>query len=110
VVIFVTFFSVIYVYQQNEIFRLGYIGQKRQAHYEELLDNNKILRYNIQQSSSLVRLQDKLSGYSDFQIPDTFKLVRVTHQGIEENSTGRETLLSRIFSIRRQAEAKTSSP
>ena len=55
-VVFITSFSVLYVYQQSEIFRLAYLGQKKQSVFTELLDKNTALKYNINKSSSLVKV------------------------------------------------------
>lgn len=110
-VTFFTLFSLLYVYQQSEIVRLAYAGQKKQAFFAELLDKNTVLRYNIGRSSSLVQIGSKISESKDFQMPDSYRLVRLrqSRQGLSlaEESADRETLLSRLFGIKRQAEAKT---
>lgn len=111
-VVFIAYFSLLYVYQQTEIFRLGYAGQKRQATYEDLLDKNTLLRYNISRNASLVRIGDKISGLADFQMPDSYRLVRLAPSSREgmrakEALPKQETVLSRLFGIKRQAEAKT---
>ncbi|MFH0826681.1 MAG: hypothetical protein V1923_02155 [Candidatus Omnitrophota bacterium] len=114
-VTFITYFSLLYVYQQTEIFRLGYAGQKRQVKVEELLDKNSLLRYNIARQASLVQIGDRISELADFQMPDSCRLVRLAPASREgeifEQGLGRqETLLSRIFGIKRQAEANTLNP
>jgi hypothetical protein len=113
-VIFVTCLSLLYVYQQTEIFRLAYVDQKKQALFQDSLDKNSILRYNIQNNASLVHIGNKISAYADFQMPDTYRLVRLapSREALELNqeSANRQTLLSRLFGIKRQAEAKTINP
>ena len=113
-IIFVTFFSVFYVYQQSEIVRLAYAEQKQHAAFQELLDKNSILRYNIEKNCSLVNIGSILLSLSDFQMPDKYQLVRLvpTNAGVvfTEGSVSKETLLSRIFGLNRQAEAKTVNP
>jgi len=108
---FITTFSLLYVYQQTEVFRLAYVGQKKQAAFEELLDKNGILRYNMKRNTSLVRISDKLPEYTEFQIPDTYRVVRLAPSGkgstLAVQSPKKESVLSRLFSIKRQAEAKT---
>lgn len=99
----VTFVCLLYVYQQAEIFRLAYVGQKKQSTFSDLLDKNSVLRYNIESSSSLVRLSNKLTSSADFQMPDSYRLMRVS-------SSKEETMFARIFGIRAQAEAKTINP
>jgi len=111
---FTTSFSLLYVYQQTEVFRLAYVGQRKQAVLEDLLDKNSILRYNVGNSASLIRIGDRIASNPDFQIPDTYRLVRLapSKEGLEVRveSASRETLLSRLFGIKRQAEAKTINP
>jgi len=114
-VTFITYFSLLYVYQQTEIFRLGYAGQKRQVRFEELFDKNTLLRYNIARQASLVQIGDRISDLADFQMPDSCRLVRlspVSQEGImlTQGQPKQETLLSRIFGIKRQAEANTLNP
>ena len=89
---FVTFFSLLYVYQQSEIIRLAYAGQKQRMVFQDLLDKNSVLRYNIERSASLVSIGSNISGNSDFQMPDKYQLVKLTPLGRRcpdsaENST-----------------------
>ncbi len=114
-VIFVTFFCLFYVWQQAEVFKLAYIGQKKLALFQELLDKNSILRYNLKKNTSLIRMGSKVSGSNDFQMPDNYLLVKLdlSKQGpgvVSSKSLTRESLLSRVFSIKRQVEAQTISP
>lgn len=113
-VVFVTSFSVLYVYQQSEIFRLAYLGQKKQAIFTELLDKNTALRYNISKSSSLVNIGERIDQGADFQMPDNYRFVKFvsSRDGLKvanENQNS-ESLLARIFSLRREAQAKTINP
>jgi hypothetical protein len=113
-VVFVTSFSVLYVYQQSEIFRLAYLGQKKQAVYTELMDQNTALRYNINKSSSLVNIGARINSTGDFQMPDHYRFVKVVGApgGLKIANQGRaqEGLLARIFSLNREAQAKTVNP
>ena len=109
---FITFFCLFYVYQQAEIYRLAYVGQKSSNHFQDLLDKNTILRYNIERKVSLVHLGNKVSENSEFQMPDSYRLVKLEsdHQGLniaDQAFNQGEKLVSRIFGIKRQAEAKT---
>ena len=111
----VTYFSLLYVYQQTEIFRLGYAGQQNQVKIEQLLDRNALLRYNIACKASLVHIGDRISELADFQMPDTCRLVRLSppvreRELLRQGQPKQETLLSRIFGIKRQAEANTLNP
>jgi len=111
---FITVFSLLYVYQQTEIFRLAYIGQKKLAFLDVLLDKNSVLRYNIEKNASLACLGDKISGYADFQMPDNYQLVSLLpakkKANLKKPASSNTGLLSRVFGIKRQAEARTISP
>ena len=113
-VVFVTSFSVLYVYQQSEIFRLAYLGQKKQTIFTELLDKNTALRYNINKSSSLVSIGARMSGTNDFGMPDNYRFVKFvsTPVGLRpaDPTAVREGWLARIFSLKHEAQAKTINP
>lgn len=113
-VVFVTSFSVLYVYQQSEIFRLAYLGQKKQAIFTELLDKNTALRYNINKSSSLVNIGERIDQSADFQMPDNYRFVKFvpSRDGLKvaDENQNREGLLAQIFSLKREAQAKTINP
>ena len=113
-IISLTLFSLLYVYQQTEILRFAYSEQKQHAVFQVLLDKNSILRYNIEKNCSLVNIGGSVSNQSDFQMPDRYQLVRLvpSKEGITfaQDSPVKETLLSRIFGIKRQAEARTINP
>lgn len=107
----ITFISCLYVYQQTEILRLAYIGQKKKAAFEDLLDKNSFLRYNLEKSISLVRIGEGVSQAAGFQMPKDYRTVRVAsfrkglRAGIQRSK--KESIASRIFGVKRQAEAKT---
>lgn len=106
-----TVFILLYVYQQSEIFRLGYIIDRKQDKFQYLLDKNALLRYNVQKNASLIHLGDKLSRCADFQMPDTYRLVKVMYPVTKLGSpipfARKENIIARIFGVKRQAEAKT---
>lgn len=107
----ITVFVILYVYQQSEIFRLGYLIDKRQASFQELLDKNALLRYNVQKNASLIHLGARISAGADFQMPDTYRLVKVVYPAANLKPagklTGKENIFVRIFGVKTQAEAKT---
>jgi len=107
----VTCFSLLYVWQQTEAFRLAYVSQKNMAVFQELLDKNTILRYNIKRNTSLVRIGNKVFECADFQMPDTIQLVRARSPerivSISQRAPKKQNLFSLLFGIKRQAEAKT---
>ena len=114
VLVFVTLFSLLYVYQQTEIFRLAYDGQNKLSKVEDLLDKNTILRYNIARNASLIRIGNKVSSGSDFQMPDGYRLVKLSQPleglAVSQYVPKKETMVARIFGIKRQAEARTINP
>ena len=106
-----TIISLLYVWQQTEIFCLAYKGQKRKSLYQDLTEKNAILKYCRQSNISLVRISDRLDEKDKFQIPETYRLVRLVLPQktikAETNSSEKQSLLSRLFGVKRQAEAKT---
>ncbi len=113
-VVFVTSFSVLYVYQQSEVFRLAYLGQKKQVVFTELLDKNTALRYNINKGSSLVKIGERINASNDFAMPDNYRFVKfvASKEGLKlaDQNQNREGLLARIFILKREAQAKTINP
>jgi len=111
----ITFFCLFYVWQQTEVFRLAYDGQKNLVVFKDLLDENSFLRYNLKRKTSLVLIGSKVSASGDFQMPDNYCLVKLSTPGealktAYSRSSKKENLLSSIFNIKRQAEAKTINP
>lgn len=112
--VFLTVFSLLYVHQQSEVFRLAYLGQRKIVVFEELLDKNSLLRYNINKSASLVHIADKIADSRDLVMPESYRLIKLEPaRGASRGSLAkadRESLLARFFGIKRQAEAKTINP
>lgn len=106
-----TLFAILYVFQQSEIFRTGYTVDKKQAAFQLLLDKNALLRYNVQRNASLIHLSGKFSNGADFQMPKTYRLVRLSYPHTTEQSTVQtnksENIFTRLFGVTRQAEART---
>lgn len=110
IVMFITSFCLLYVWQQTEIFRLAYLGQKNTSAFQDLLDKNIILRYNIKRNASLIRIADKVLEAKGFEMPETYRLVRLSYPGnpkAVKQLPKRESLAFRLFGIKSQAEAKT---
>lgn len=108
---FFTLFIMLYVFQQSAIFRLGYLIERKQVKFQDLLNKNALLRYNVQRDASLVRIGEKLSKCADFQMPDTYRLVKLELPGQNPKLIAqvpkKENIIARIFGVKRQAEAKT---
>jgi len=115
-VTFITLLCLIYVYQQTEIFRLAYIGQKQSVIFHDFLDKNAMLRYNINQNTSLVLINNKLSRYADFEMPNSYRVVKLVYpsQGLRIAKRLRtlqlKNIVTSLFGIKRQAEARTIAP
>jgi hypothetical protein len=108
----VTLLSLLYVWQQTEVLRLAYEGQKNYVYFQDLLDENSSLRYNLTKNTSVTKMAGRISGQGDFRMPDNYCLVKVSvpksqTQYVRRHSHRRDTLASRVFGIKRQAEAKT---
>ncbi len=114
VITLVTALCLLHVYQQTEIFRFAYAGQKKLTAMQDLLDKNVILRYNIEKNTSLVRLGSRMSESSDFQMPETYRLVRLERPRgavmAAKPIANKENIFARLFGVTRQAEAKTITP
>ena len=81
--------------------------------FQDLEDKNAILKYSIEKNASLSRLGEKISAGMGFQMPDGYRLVKVeNNQQAARNGVlpSEEDLLSRIFGIKREAQAKTTNP
>lgn len=111
--IFITLFSLLYVYQQTEIFRLAYVGQKKVKLFQDSLDKNTILRYNFNKNTSLVHIDNKMFEYANFEMPESYRMVKLLQpqSGLkvasQRRSLKRQNIVSLLFSVKRQAEAKT---
>ncbi|MFA6216336.1 MAG: hypothetical protein WDL87_01610 [Candidatus Omnitrophota bacterium] len=112
IAVFVTFFSVLYVWQQTEIIRLAYTGQKSQTIFQDSLDNNSVLRYNLKRKTSLINIGNRVEGCKDFQMPESYCLVKLASQKENFGLVSRvqpksENVLARLFGIKMQAQAQT---
>jgi len=108
-----TCICLLYVYQQTEIFRFAYSGHKKVVAFEDLLDKNTVLRYNIKKSGSLIYIGSKISQVADFEMPTTYQRITLAYRNTHAAAaavalkTKKENMLSRVFEIRSQAEANT---
>jgi hypothetical protein len=107
-----TLLSLLYVWQQTEIVRLAYEGQKQYVCFQDLLDANSSLRYNLTKNTSVTKMAGRISKTTDFRMPNNYCLVKVSAPKsralyVQRHSPRKETLVSRVFGIKRQAEAKT---
>ena len=84
--------------------------------FQDSLDKNTLLRYNIKETTSLIHIDDKVSEYAHFEIPESYLLVRLTYPqevfrvAKQPRSLKRENIAYRLFGIKREAQAKTINP
>lgn len=115
-VVVLTLLCLGYVWQQTHIVHLAYEGQKRMATFQDLLDENSLLRYNLTRKTSLIAMGERVSLATDFQLPQQYCLVKVDACADQPRAkdgsrlTRQETLLARVFGLKRQAEAKAINP
>lgn len=107
-----TLLSVLYVYQQTQIIRLAYTGEKQSQQFEELLNKNNVLRYHVGKSVSLVSIGEGISNSPDFGMPLGYRVVHLASIGARQRGAGqpKESMLASIFGIKRQAQAQTLNP
>ncbi|MFH1888606.1 MAG: hypothetical protein ABH806_00780 [Candidatus Omnitrophota bacterium] len=109
----ITCFSLLYVYQQTEIFRVAYAGQKKASAFRDCLDKNTLLRYNINKNTSLVFIDSRVSEYANFEMPQSYRVVKLTNPAANLKIASRtrpsklKNMAAYLFGIKRQAEAKT---
>lgn len=111
----ITIVSLFFVWQQTEIVRLGYEGQRNVSIFQNLLDENSSLRYLLTKSTSLVKIGDKISDNKDFQMPDNYYLVRVDVDKnnplyAKSNYAKKTSIVSKILSAKTEAVAKPVNP
>lgn len=107
---FVTLVSVLYVYQQTRILNLAYTSEKRMRVFQELLDKNNLLRYNVDVLTSLSSMGSKVLEKSEFEMPAASKVVKV--EAPQEKIAVLKNKFAEvfnIFSLKSQAEAKPIS-
>jgi hypothetical protein len=108
---FITFISLLYVYQQTEIFSLAYLGGRRQTQLADLLDKNNIFRYNINRLSSLPCLDGGILRQVDFEIPSERQFITISPTAdnikIARRQQKRTNLFLSFFTGARQAQAQT---
>ncbi|MCM8770758.1 MAG: hypothetical protein NC936_02690 [Candidatus Omnitrophica bacterium] len=105
--IFITTLCLAYVYQQTNIYRLAYTHQKKTQVYQDLLDKNNLLRYNVNVLTSLSFMGSKVLETADFELPATTKIVKLEYPQ-EKIIVAKDKLMEvlNLFGLKSQAEAK----
>jgi len=72
-----------------------------------------MLRYNINKDTSLVLIDNKVSRYANFEMPNSYRVVKLAyaHEGLKIANRSRspklQNIATAIFGIKRQAEARS---
>lgn len=106
----VTVISLFYVYQQTNIYSLAYTQNKKSQAYQDLLDKNNLLRYNLNVLTSLSFMDNKVLAASDFEMPSEGCVVKMGFP--KEKVVIAKNKLAEVLSIfgfKSQAEAKSVS-
>ena len=108
----VTFFAILYVHQQTEVMRLAYVNQKAVAQFEDCLEKNAFLRYNLERKISLIRIGEKVAAYANLQMPAEVKLVQMNVGSTELTSAQEKkgNIFTSLLGIKRVAEAEPVNP
>ena len=113
IVLGITLLALLYVYQQSKIIQLAYQEQERLAFLENLINKNNNLKFNIDRQMSLVSIVD-LWQDGNFEWPHQKQLVSLStiEQGLKASKQlkEKETIFTRIFGLKSQAEATPVKP
>ena len=113
IVLGITLVALLYVYQQSKIIQLAYQEQERLAFLENVINKNNNLKFNIDRQMSLVSIVD-LWQDGNFEWPHQKQLVSLStiKQGLKETKQikEKETIFTRIFGLKSQAEATPVKP
>ncbi|MCX7928003.1 MAG: hypothetical protein N2606_07760 [Candidatus Omnitrophica bacterium] len=111
VVTLLTTVAVLYVWQQTEIIKLAYDNHKNTNRFQELLDENSWLRYNLKKNASVVSLGNKGFAQEDFSMPSSYCVVTVNGKRTEASLYGKrlknKTLFAGLLNLGKEAQAKT---
>lgn len=103
--VIITSIALLYVHQQVQLLRISYEINKSEKKISGLLDQNKILIYNVTRLKSPVYLDNKfLSAKKDYAIPKQWQVVEVAAKSSVPNGG----ILRRVASgSRRDSEEAT---
>lgn len=110
-----TCLSLFYVWQQTEIVRLAYACQKKTTTFQDALDKNSSLRYNLKKNTSLTYIGSSLYESCNFRMPENYCVVKVASvkpaaAAVARTQGRKEGFLARLFSVTRQAQAEPAGP
>lgn len=76
--VFLTFFSLLYVFQQTEIIKAGYKITEAQKAFEACLDHRTVLEYTLSALESPLNLDKNLFFKKDqFELASDYRLVKI---------------------------------
>lgn len=108
----ITLISLIYLYQETETIKLAYTTSKKSKYYQDLLEQNRNISYNIDTLKSVTLLGNKVLGAnSNFEIPKPTQLAELKLKKSKNlkiaSSKQKPNLILSFFSLKSQAEAQT---
>ncbi|MFH1338338.1 MAG: hypothetical protein ABIH40_00600 [Candidatus Omnitrophota bacterium] len=113
IILIITAIASVYVHQQTRIVQLAYQEQERLAYLRNLLDENKSLKYRIDQRTSLISIA-KICPIDDFEWPHGKQLASLPSVwGFAESDIRTDEsagILSGLFRLKSQAEATPVEP
>ena len=104
----VTFFALCYVNQQALIYQMGLSIKENYQIYTRLVDQNRILEYNVLNLKSPVNLEDQLDSRKiEMTMPQKWQVIRVAAYPVNAADTYRfkKGLFANLFVAGREAEA-----
>ena len=114
-VVLITGISLFYVHQQIELIKFSYKIQSHQHRLDDLLDQNRILKYNVIALKTPFSLENRLRQ-SDIEmiLPERWQVVRVAGPRMEKASSQERPLTPlysflRFFAFGREAQAKPAN-
>lgn len=109
-IVVMTLFALFYVHQEVELLKIGYELRSREKLKTELLDQKDILTYNILALKAPSRLESVLSFKgADYRMPERWEVVAFNSPGKGRVTAPieRRGFIADLFSLKREAEAKT---
>ena len=113
ILVLITVTSLFYVHQQIELIKQSYIIQLNQHKVDDLLDQNRILKYNVIALKAPVNLENQLVANDvKLVLPERWQVVRIAGSRIEKEAlSGKKPLpllfsFLRFFALNREAQAK----
>lgn len=112
IVVMITMASLFYVHQEIELVKQSYEVQTNQQKVNDLLDQNRILKYNVSALKAPFNLEDRLAANNIKLVsPERWQVVHVASSATKESIARKESPSKiynffKLFSFSRVAQAK----